>query len=241
VEVPSAVIVGAEEVCFSGGAGNLEGYIQISLSAPEEMTAQPSQGQVSPRPSPGHASLEKACAPVGLENSAECEERCDTSPVPSYTGPNSDMQLVPKDHLAAGVGMKEAEIVALGKMRAFCARILKALAPPLLREIQATSALRSDAEPFTPRRCTRSNPAAVPPAAKQSRKATAAEAVLLKALGVTQADLNVDENALQEFKLLFDYPIREQHIKVLASVFGKTMPSAQELARQGAVEISVRA
>jgi hypothetical protein len=91
--------------------------------------------------------------------------------------------------------MKEAEIVAMGKMRAFCARILKALAPPLLREIQATSALRSDAEPFTPRRCTRSNPAAVPPAAKQSRKATAAEAVLLKALGITQADLNVDENA----------------------------------------------
>jgi hypothetical protein len=154
------------------------------------------------------------------------------------------MQLVQKDRVAAGVGLKDAEIVALGRMKAFCARILKALAPPLLREVQATSALRSDAEPFTPRRCTRSNSAAVPPvvpAAKQSRKATAAETVLLKPLGITQADLNVDENALQEFKLLFDSPIREQHIKVLASVFGKTMPSAQEIARQGALEISVRA
>jgi hypothetical protein len=54
-------------------------------------------------------------------------------------------------------------------------------------------------------------------------------------------NITVDEAALQEFKHFFDSPVREQHIKVLASVFGKTMPSRQELERQGVVEISVGA
>ncbi|KAK1694687.1 hypothetical protein QYE76_011384 [Lolium multiflorum] len=237
VEEKSDAILGVDEDRRLGGAGNLEGYIQISLSTPEGEKA-----QAPLRPSPTQVYLETVWPVVGLEKTAVSEETRDPSPVPSYTGPNSAMQLVQRDPVAAGGGMKDSEIVALGRMKAFCARILKALAPPLLREVQATSALRSEAEPFTPRRCTRSSAAAVTPVApvaKQSRKATAAETVLLKALGITQADLNVDEDALQEFKLLFDSPIREQHIKVLASVFGKTMPSTQELARQGAVEISV--
>jgi hypothetical protein len=236
-EEESDAILGVEDDRRTDGAGNLEGYIQISLTAQEEEEAQDPV-----RPSPDQVRSGTACPPVDMERTAGSEETCGQSPEPSYTGPNSAMQLVLKDRVAAGGGMKDAEIVALGRMKAFCARILKALAPPLLREVQASSALRSDAEPFTPRRCTRSSSAAVTPVApvaKQPRKATAAEAVLLKALGITQADLNVDEDALQEFKLLFDSPIREQHIKVLASVFGKTMPSAQDLARQGAVEISV--
>jgi hypothetical protein len=83
VEEQSAAILGAEEDRISGGAGNLEGYIQISLSAPERVTA-----QATPRPSPSHATLETVCPLVGLENSAVSEEMCDLSPVPSSTGPN---------------------------------------------------------------------------------------------------------------------------------------------------------
>jgi hypothetical protein len=51
----------------------------------------------------------------------------------------------------------------------------------------------------------------------------AAESVLLKALRITPVELSVDDDALQEFQGLFDSPLRDQHLKVLAAVFGKTM------------------
>jgi hypothetical protein len=157
---------------------------------------------------------------------------------PQETGVGS--LAVPSMHAPAEDTMKAEEVIALGRMKAFCAKILKTLAPPLLREVQATSALRPEAEPFTPRRSTRSNPApAGPVLGKQPRKATAAEAVLLKALGITPAEMEVNEDALQEFKRFFDSPVREQHIRVLASVFGKTMPCSYELRRQGMEEVRV--
>jgi hypothetical protein len=68
---------------------------------------------------------------------------------------------------------------------------------------------------------------------KQPRKATAAENVLLKALGITPSDLSVDDKALQEFRRFFDSLVREQHLRVLASVFGKTMPCRDELLQLG--------
>jgi hypothetical protein len=62
---------------------------------------------------------------------------------------------------------------------------------------------------------------------------------LLKALGITPSELAVDEHALSEFRQFFDSPVREPHLQVLASVFGKTMPSQTELLRQEAVEFGV--
>jgi hypothetical protein len=125
------------------------------------------------------------------------------SPLASYTGPDSQMRMVrrsqPRPEAPAGVPEEEVtsepESVALGRMKQFCARILKALAPPLLREVESASTLRPDAAPFTPRRSVRFSTPVVQ-AGKQPRKATAAENVLLKALGITPADLSVDDKAL---------------------------------------------
>jgi N-acyl-L-homoserine lactone synthetase len=132
--------------------------------------------------------------------------------------------------------MSDAEVIALGRMKSFCTRILKALAPPLLREVQASS-LRPEAEPFNPRRSVRfATPMAT--SSKQLKKPSAAETVLLKALGITLADLSV-ENALSEFHQFFDSPVREPHLQVLASIFGKTMPARGDLLRQETMEVDV--
>jgi hypothetical protein len=75
--------------------------------------------------------------------------------IESFVGPNSEMQLIQTKHLSTEASMKEAEFVAMGRMRAFCAKILKTLVPPLLREVEKVSALRSEIEPCTPRRSVR--------------------------------------------------------------------------------------
>jgi hypothetical protein len=63
------------------------------------------------------------------------------------------------------------------------------------------------------------------------KRASAAESVLLKALGFTPNDLDVSEQALQDFKELFDAPLQDQHIRVIAAIFGKSVP-------QDVVEVS---
>jgi hypothetical protein len=160
--------------------------------------------------------------------------------IESFVGPNSEMQLIQTKHLSVEAPMKEAEFVAMGRMRAFCAKILKTLAPPLLREVEKVSALRSVIEPWTPRRSVQISTPGQQAAGKQPRKASAAESVLLKALGITPAELSVDAEALQEFRDLFDSPLRDPHLKVLAAVFGKTMPPRNELLVQSVPEVCVR-
>jgi hypothetical protein len=125
----------------------------------------------------------------------------------------------------------------LACMKAFCASIIKTLAPPLLREVESMRTLSADAEPFTPKRVTRRSAAtSVGVATKQAKKASAAESVLLKALGITPADLSVTEGDLQRFKRMFDVPLREQHLRVVAAIFGKSMPeSCQALVDDTAV------
>jgi hypothetical protein len=44
---------------------------------------------------------------------------------------------------------------------------------------------------------------------KPLKHASAAESVLLKALGISPSDLAVDEKALQAFKDLFDVPLHD--------------------------------
>jgi hypothetical protein len=110
-----------------------------------------------------------------------------------------------------------------------CGSILKTLAPPLLREIESSNKLRAGAEPFTPRRITRSSAGVVAtPVTTKVKKASAAETVLLKALGITPAELSVNEEDLESFRQLFDSPLREQHLRVVASIFGKRMPESFE-------------
>ena len=47
------------------------------------------------------------------------------------------------------------ESVVVGRMHSFCARIVKTLAPPLLREIESVNARRQEAMLVTPRRSVR--------------------------------------------------------------------------------------
>jgi hypothetical protein len=161
-------------------------------------------------------------------------------PLESYAGRNLDMQLVHKIPEPANGDMTEAEKLATARMKEFCARILKSLAPPLLREVESVSSLRAAAEPFTPRRSTRfGTPASR--SGKAPRKASAAESALLKALGVSADSLSVDEDAVKDLKQLFDSPLRDRQLHVLAAIFGKTMPARDEILRTGSVEVSVSA
>jgi hypothetical protein len=110
----------------------------------------------------------------------------------------------------------------------FCASILKMLAPPVLREVESSSGLRADAQPFTPRRLTRSVALAVDAKGKKASKASTAETVLLKALGICPEELSVDEEHLASFHEIFDSPLGDRHVRVMASIFGNMVPQSFE-------------
>ena len=127
--------------------------------------------------------------------------------------------------------LNEQRVAAIARMKIFCASILKKLAPPLLREVEAAPVLRPGAEPFTPSRSGRLAPSNSH-GGKQVKKANIAESTLLKALGIVPQDLVVTDESLQEFRALFDSPVREQQLRVLASIFGKTVPPRCQLMEQ---------
>lgn len=133
-------------------------------------------------------------------------------------------------------GMTQQEGVAYEKLRAFCANIMKKLAPPLLREVQASS-LRPDAEPFTPKRTTRASKHSVGTSAVKPKPT---ENVLLRTLGLVPDDMVADEDAVSELQQLSDLPLREQHVRIIAALFGKTVPSADALTHSTDVTVSVR-
>ncbi|KAK1697952.1 hypothetical protein QYE76_014649 [Lolium multiflorum] len=167
---------------------------------------------------------------VDSEGSADSSES-----LISLHGPDENMQgRVMDSGMRANMSLQEE--AALGRMRRFCASILKKLAPPLLREIESSTSARLGAQTVEPRRVTRAAATGSTPAARRPRKATAAEAVLLKALGISEAELDVSDEAIAEFRALFDSPVREQHLRAMAAIFGKTMPdSFNPLAGPGAV------
>ncbi|KAK1694840.1 hypothetical protein QYE76_011537 [Lolium multiflorum] len=173
----------------------------------------------------------------------------------SYTGPNSFMQLVPRglarqleeevkspatyhheepQHVEAtlvqgpvlGRAALEQEGPELARIKRFCSSILKTLAPPLLSEFERASGLRADAEPFTPKRVTRRSVAER--AGTQAKMASAAESTLLKALGFCPENFAVSDDDLRRFKELFDSPVRDEQLRVLAAIFGKELPTRFE-------------
>jgi hypothetical protein len=237
---PTAPCIGEESV---GAGAALQSNAEVETAPTQtyfevSLSEGPEAGRVVDTPHP----VESCDSSLELSRRAEEDDADSLSmtsfePLESHAGPNAQMQLVQVETIPVQIPLKDAEVIAMGRMRAFCARILKALAPPLLREVQSALVLRPQAEPFTPRRSTRVNIAPAAPIGKQPKKASAAETVLLKALGITPAELSVNEEVLQEFKQLFDSPMREQQLQVLASVFGKTMPAKQDMLQQHAVEI----
>jgi hypothetical protein len=150
------------------------------------------------------------------------------------------MQLVRREDLVVTNDVAIAEQQALGRVKSFCSRILKILAPPLLQEVESATSLRASAEPFTPRRSSRFSTPIRPPS-KQVKKASAAENALLKALGLSAENFSAGKDAIQELKEFFDSPVRDPQLHVLAAIFGKTMPAREELTSRGALEISVSA
>ncbi|CAM0955630.1 unnamed protein product [Alopecurus aequalis] len=131
---------------------------------------------------------------------------------------NSEVDSAPED-----LGMTDREAAAYGRIKRFCTNVLKMLAPPLLQEVESSSKLCPDAEPFTPKCFTRSS-GAKPLAGKPPKKASTPECVLLKTLGIAQEDLVVDEEALNDLKAMFDSPLREQHLRAITAIFGKVVP-----------------
>jgi hypothetical protein len=204
-----------------------EEYFTVSLSA-------------GPGPIPMGRMDEMPPAQVSAQNSENTDDLQSVahSPLESYAGHNVDLQLVQKIRVDEVGGVKMAEKLALVRMKDFCSRLLKSLAPPLLWEVE--SSLRAKAEPFTPDRSSR-NSATLKTLGKSSKQASAAETALLKALGVSPTNLTADEDAISELKQLFDSPIRDRQLHVLAAIFGKTMPSRTEILNAGSVEISVLA
>lgn len=122
-------------------------------------------------------------------------------------------------------GMTAQEADAYAKLKTFCSNIIKKLAPLLLKEVEA-SKLRPDAIPFTPKR---TNRATKKSSALSHTKENPAENVLLHALGLVPDDLTVDDGVVQELKALFDSPLKEQHVRIIVGLFGKSIPAAQEL------------
>jgi hypothetical protein len=82
------------------------------------------------------------------------------------------------------------------------------------------------AEPFTPRRITRQEAlhATGAPSATKVKKASRVETVLLKALRIVPEELPVNEEDLLIIRQSFDSPLRDQHMRAIASIFGKVVP-----------------
>ncbi|KAI4997372.1 hypothetical protein ZWY2020_052714 [Hordeum vulgare] len=80
-----------------------------------------------------------------------------------------------------GNGLTSKEQIAQHNIRSFCTGLLKKLAPPLLKEFEGLGGVKAGQDPFTPRRATRS----ISLGGNSKSKASAAEAVLVKALAST--------------------------------------------------------
>jgi hypothetical protein len=132
----------------------------------------------------------------------------------------------------------QQERAALCRIKTFCSSILKKLAPPLLREVESSSRLRADAQPFTPRRLTRSGAVAAQGRGGRASKASVAETVLLKTLGIYPEDLSVEEEHLASFNEIFDSPLGDRHVRVMASIFGKLVPQSFEQQEGCRVEVA---
>jgi hypothetical protein len=60
------------------------------------------------------------------------------------------------------------------------------------------------------------------------KKASAAESALLKALGITSPNLSATDEDLRTFSEIFDSPLKENQLRAIASIFGKSVPIISE-------------
>lgn len=62
----------------------------------------------------------------------------------------------------------------------------------------------------------------------------------MRTLGLVPDDMVADEAAVNELQKLFDSPLREQHVRVITVLFGKTVPAMEELASGSDTAIIMR-
>jgi hypothetical protein len=196
-------------------------FVQVSLSTVESDGEMQPMGPVTADPELSVAledNVTRRCGQMELIH-ARATLHSQSQPIPApESGEGAHTPVVgglPMEETAesdeAALAIRAQESAATDKMRSFCAKILKTLAPPLLKEIELASKVHSDTEIFTPKWVTRAS-LLHPSSATVAKKASSAETVLLKALGITPNNLSVDEMALQEFRNLFDSPIRERQL-----------------------------
>ena len=65
-----------------------------------------------------------------------------------------------------------------------------------------------------------------------------AENMLMRVLGLVPEDLEGNEDSIAKLADIFDTPLREQHIKVIAALFGKEVPPACKLRADNTVVAS---
>jgi hypothetical protein len=73
---------------------------------------------------------------------------------------------------------------------------------------------------------------------RKASKASTAETMLLKALGICPEELSVDEEHLASFNEISDSPLGDRHVRVMASIFGKMVPQSFEQQESCRVEVA---
>jgi hypothetical protein len=70
------------------------------------------------------------------------------------------------------------------------------------------------------------------------KKATAAKTVLLKALGFTPSDMEVNDDDLAILRRFFDSPMSDGHMRAVATIFGKAVPISFDQVQEFQVAVS---
>jgi hypothetical protein len=216
----------SDPVALEGFGGAVEkDFFTVSLSTADQdlrLMASNMQG----RSAFVHSDGRGACSPDRSSLFGQADsERSPRGSVSSHD--EVDLPLPPPQAPAAG-----SDAAMLAKLKVFCNNVIKTQAPPLLMEVESSRLLGQDVDLVTPRRLMRSS-ASVSRPSKPLKRASVAENVLLKALGITPADLEVSEQASLDFKDMFNSPLQDQHIKVIAAIFGKEVPSVDRIIQEG--------
>jgi hypothetical protein len=190
----------SEPVALEGFCGAVEkDFFTVSLSTTDQdlrLVVSSMQG----RSASVHSDGRGACSLDRSSSFGQADsERSPRGSVSSH----DEVDLPPPPPQASAAG---SDAAMLAKLKVFCNNVIKTLAPPLLKEVESSRLLGQDVDLVTPRRFTRSS-ASVSRPSKPLKRASAAKNVLLKALGITPADLEVSEQALLDIKDMFDSPL----------------------------------
>jgi hypothetical protein len=203
------VAVDPEDDRLSSHMRSPDGFFKVSLSSSEERMGSHHVDLIDGSPAGSDDRTQMAAEPE--------QQGCSSGSEPVEQG--RELVAVPGSvsEPLRGHAERRQEADSLARIKLFCTQVITKLAPPLLKEVESSRLIE------TPCRFTRSSGARME-SGKPLKHASAAESVLLKALGIYASDLAVDEKALQAFKDMFDVPLHDQHLKIIAAIFRKVVP-----------------